>query len=137
MKNKLMSNKSKGFTLIELLVVIAIIGILAVVVLSALSSARKAANDAKRKENINSLLTGMETYMATNNKYPNQTTLASDIFNGTLPKDPVTNADYNYLTMTDSTFCIIATLDTKSGSSTQYFVASPTGARLTTTASCD
>jgi prepilin-type N-terminal cleavage/methylation domain-containing protein len=60
---------NRGFTLIELLVVIAIIGILASIVLVSLNSARGGANDAKIKEQMSSLQTGMEAYYAVNNNY--------------------------------------------------------------------
>jgi len=54
--------KESGFTLIELLVVIAIIGILASTVLSSLNDSRKAARDAIRKSDLNTIATALVNY---------------------------------------------------------------------------
>lgn len=55
-------NKNKGFTLIELLVVIAIIGTLSSVVLAGLQKARESANDARRKSDVDQILTALTLY---------------------------------------------------------------------------
>ncbi|MCC6643408.1 type II secretion system protein [Candidatus Peregrinibacteria bacterium] len=60
----------KGFTLIELLIVISIIGILAVALLPNIISAPASARDAGRKSSLNSVLTALEQYKASNGAYP-------------------------------------------------------------------
>lgn len=54
----------KAFTLIELLVVVAIIGLLASVVVVSVSGARKKAQDAKIKNDIQSVLSAAELHLA-------------------------------------------------------------------------
>ena len=65
----------KGFTLIELLVVIFIIGLLASVVVVNVNAARIKARDAKRKSDIASVQTAIETFADENGEYPVTTTL--------------------------------------------------------------
>lgn len=54
----------KAFTLIELLVVVSIIGILAAVVIVSVSGARRKANDAKVKSDIQSIMSASELHLA-------------------------------------------------------------------------
>jgi prepilin-type N-terminal cleavage/methylation domain-containing protein/uncharacterized protein (TIGR02145 family) len=58
--------KNRAFTLIELLVVIAIIGILAGIIVVSMSGATGAANDARRKTDINQLSKAVMIYKANN-----------------------------------------------------------------------
>ena len=59
-----MHKRFKAFTLIELLVVIAIMGILSGFIFVSMSSAINSANDAKRKESVNSLRKAILAYGA-------------------------------------------------------------------------
>lgn len=62
----------KGFTLIELLVVITLIGVLAVAVLSALNPIEQInkARDAGKRADSSQLLTALDRYFASNEKFP-------------------------------------------------------------------
>lgn len=64
------TQKKLAFTLIELLVVIAIIGILAGLIILNLRSARVKARDAKRKSDIASVQTAVESYIDDTGKAP-------------------------------------------------------------------
>lgn len=68
--NPIKNSSTKGFTLIELLVVIAIIGLLASVVMVALNSARLKARDAKRIADKKQIITALNFYYDSNNKWP-------------------------------------------------------------------
>ncbi|MDD4409928.1 MAG: prepilin-type N-terminal cleavage/methylation domain-containing protein [Candidatus Pacebacteria bacterium] len=61
-----MKNPIRGFTLIELLVVIAIIGILAGFIIASMGGAQGAANDARRKADINQLSKAVMIYKTNN-----------------------------------------------------------------------
>lgn len=62
--------KQKGFTLIELLVVISIISLLSSVVLASLNSARGKARDVKRLADKRSVMTALNLFYDTNNRWP-------------------------------------------------------------------
>jgi prepilin-type N-terminal cleavage/methylation domain-containing protein len=68
-KNMVMK-KSKAFTLIELLVVIAIIGILSGFVVISMNGAINAANDAKRKTNLDTIKKAALMLSVANGSYP-------------------------------------------------------------------
>jgi general secretion pathway protein G len=59
-----------GFTLIELLVVIAIISLLSSVVLASINSARESARDARRMQDIKTVIQSIRRYHIDNGNYP-------------------------------------------------------------------
>jgi len=61
---------NKGFTLIELLVVISIIGLLSSIVLASLNSARIAARDSRRVQDLNAIRTAVQLYYEDYGYYP-------------------------------------------------------------------
>lgn len=87
---------NKGFTLIELLVVIAIIGLLSTIVVASLSTVRKKARDTKRVADIKSLQLAMEMYFDSNRQYPTTLAALTASYIPSLPKDPISNANYFY-----------------------------------------
>ena len=103
--------KNRGFTLIELLVVVAIIGMLSSVVLSSLNTARGAARDARRGQDIKQIQTALELYFNTNGFYPvsgwahsgnggntnwNNLETALAPFIASLPDDPINTGSAGY-----------------------------------------
>jgi len=59
--------KNTGFTLIELLVVISIIGLLSSIVLASLSTTRAKARDARRLQDMHTLITALNMYQNDHN----------------------------------------------------------------------
>ncbi len=107
MIKKIFYKNNKGFTILELLVVIAIIGILSAVVLAALNSSRSKGRDAKRIEEIRQIINAVELSYNTTGKYPSRAQFLNQTeankaqnplspYLWPIPKDPKTNAQYNY-----------------------------------------
>lgn len=103
--NKFISKK--GFTILELLIVIAIIGLLSAVVLAALNSSRSKGRDAKRIEEIRQIINAVELSFNATGKYPSRAQFLNQTeankaqnplspYLWPIPKDPKTNAQYNY-----------------------------------------
>jgi len=130
-----MMKGKKGFTLIELLITVAIIGLLSAVVLVSLNSARRGANDARRKADLKQIANALEMYYDTNSAYPTMVAdrcsfdacggktgcvstdwTAANLQIGTWlstpPRDPVNTATNCYFAEstenTSSLFCIVA-----------------------------
>lgn len=102
-----------GFTLLEVLVVVSVIGILAGIVAVNLSSARRLARDARRKQDAQEIQSALELYYNDHRAYPDpanpdpsltqcvgKKTLACLLgaYLSTIPKDPSTGVDYQYVT---------------------------------------
>jgi type IV pilus assembly protein PilA len=73
MLNKLRNRK--GFTLIELLIVVAIIGILAAIAIPQFSAYRQKAYNSASNSDLKNIKTGMESFMADNQQYPDTMSL--------------------------------------------------------------
>lgn len=103
-----------GFTLIELLVVIAIIGILASFLLVNFVGVRERARDAQRKSDIKQIQAALEFYRSDNQTYPpNLATLTSGTtkYLNSLPSDPSSTPDYDYVRSSSSKYCLQACLE--------------------------
>lgn len=61
---------SCGFTVVELLAVVSIMGVFAAVVLVSLHNARIKARDAKRVSDVRQIMTALELFFNSNNRYP-------------------------------------------------------------------
>jgi general secretion pathway protein G len=112
-KNK---NKKNGFTLIELLTAVAIIGILSSITLVSVSVHKEKSRDARRISELNSIKDAIELYFEENGSFPNTLTEISSSFDGVLPKDPKTGAQYQYLKIPATPpqpkqYCLLAQLE--------------------------
>ncbi len=64
--------KRKGFTLVEIMIVVAIIALLASIAIPNLLTARKSANDAAAKAELQTIQTAIENYAIDNGNYTGQ-----------------------------------------------------------------
>ena len=112
-------NRREGFTLVELLVVIAIIGILATLLILQLGVARQRARDVQRIAHITQIQTALEFYFDSEGHYPNPTAgeglvdVARFMQGSSLPLDPTTEADYNYVYISNVQYYVWAELEQK------------------------
>lgn len=136
---------SKAFTLIELLIVISIIGILVALSVFGLQGARESARDARRKSDLESIRSGIETYRSDCNSYPlalpssgsplvgsgSGNCLNTNTYMSAVPSDPT--AGRNYLYSSDGTvYSICASLENSSAPAVSCGASSSCG-----TATCN
>ena len=134
MDNKKMSNVG-GFTLIELLVVVAIIGILATIGLTAYSGIQAKARDTKRVDDAKKLITYVELFRSSNNRYPGTTCWwcnstagsqwipeidVSDFPKG-IPSDPKNSSPLIYQYTSDGNDYCLTILQETNAASHEYF----------------
>lgn len=84
----MLKGAKKGFTLIELLIVIVIIGILAGIVVGIVgTSAKKKANDTKKKADFHEIQNALEQYFVDHDYYPAAASWETDLTSAGLLKD--------------------------------------------------
>lgn len=113
-KSQIPNNKQKGFTLIELLVAMTIVAILALIGFTIYNSARIAANDTKRRQDIDAISTALEQhYNPYSHIFPE---LQDEWFQSSIPKDP-NGSEYLGLPPTggSSSYIVCAELEEGSG----------------------
>jgi prepilin-type N-terminal cleavage/methylation domain-containing protein len=114
LRNK--NHLQRGFTLGELLVVMLVLGLLTAVVFGSILTSRQKARDARRIADMKEIELGLALYFDVNKVYPVAvSTLAeqSQRFLPSIPTDPQTGLDYEYLTSNANTrYCIGVTLET-------------------------
>ena len=116
-----------AFTLLELLVVIAIIGILVSLAAASFNNAQRKSRDARRKDDLQAVQTGLEQYYAINNSYQDGSLISLEAYIDDLtdsgnyfpagaPVDPKNSGDYTYtIQANSSSYCICAHLESMVG----------------------
>jgi prepilin-type N-terminal cleavage/methylation domain-containing protein len=108
----------KGFTLIELMIVIAIIAILAAILIPNFLHARAESQTAACEGNEKQIATALEEYAVDHSgTYPPSgvinaamfTVAGVDPYMAAAPNDPVSGANYNFLTPATNAKCTVAT----------------------------
>ena len=107
-----------GFTLIELLVVIAIIAIITSIGVANLITAQKQARDSARKEIIGNVQTAFEQYFVEFGEYPSLDT-GSAFEGGITPNDPKEDSNPLSWEVSDTSYCVCATLENGTGNATE------------------
>lgn len=91
---------TKGFTLVELLVTMGVVAILSAAVVSLIGRGpQQTARDSRRQADLQKIAAALELYRSDNGGYPSGcagATCLSPQYMGTVPRDPSTNATYNY-----------------------------------------
>lgn len=113
--------KTHGFTLIELLVVIAIVGIISTIGLGSYRSSQAKSRDARRKSDLENIQKALEMYQNDHGVYPlthNFPSWGSEfkdqkntIYMKELPKDPVENQNYFYISEDGTSYKLYAKLE--------------------------
>ena len=88
------TTRRTGFTIVEVLVVIVIMVILLSLAVVNMAGQQKYARDNERKNDAENIARGLEQYYNTNTQYPNLSTAATIVANGTLPD--VEDKSYRY-----------------------------------------
>ena len=132
-----LESRKSSFTLIELLVIIAIIGILAGFIIVSMSGASDAANDSRRKADINQLSKAVMIWKTNNpdsllpiedcaiggGTTPCSSTVLSALGNASVLRDPNSTQHYSYSSIDGNHYTISAKLS----DSNQYSFDSSTG----------
>jgi prepilin-type N-terminal cleavage/methylation domain-containing protein len=109
------SSFAHGFSLAELLVVLAVIGMITAIGFGSITLARTKARDNKRLADMKEIQLGLALYFDVNRAYPASLTILDDVgqkFLPTIPVDPKTGAQYEYLPYNSNrNYCIGVTLE--------------------------
>ncbi len=104
------ASREKGFTLVEMMIVLSIIGLLSVVVITSTTLSRAKTRDTVRMNDMRAIGIGLALYYDVNKIYPASMSTLSAVGQGylpTIPKDPVTKVDYEYLAAVDGkSYCL-------------------------------
>lgn len=109
------SSCRQGFSLAELLVVLAVIGLITAIGFGSIAVARIKSRDNRRVADMKELQLGLALYYDVYRVYPAQLTILDDSgqkFLPSIPVDPKTGAQYEYLTYNSNrNYCIGVTLE--------------------------
>jgi prepilin-type N-terminal cleavage/methylation domain-containing protein len=114
--------KRKAFTLVEIMIVVAVIALLAAMAIPNLLTARRTANEAAAKSNVQTIATAAETYAVTNNGiYPTQAQLKADYMKSIDNYCGNTTGGYTYACdMSNTTYTITGTPQSTNSGTKRY-----------------